>query len=148
VEIERVVSGPGLRHLARFTHGGRCTGFPDGLSPDDEPPSISRAGLEGTCPRCREALEMFAAAIGAVAGNLALTAKATGGMYLGGGVPPRILPVLQAPVFLDAFLAKAPMDALVRRIPVRVILLEEAGLLGSAVRASEMAAGHNGRDSS
>ena len=75
-------------------------------------------------------------AYGAAAGNLALTVLATAGMYLGGGIAPRILPALRWPIFLEAFLAKAPMDALIARIPVKVIVNPRAGLLGAATYAN------------
>ena len=69
---------------------------------------------------------------GASAGNLALITLATSGVYLGGGIAPRILPALRWPIFEEAFCAKAPLDALMRRIPVKVILNPAAGLIGAA----------------
>ncbi len=69
-------------------------------------------------------------AYGASAGNLALTVLSTGGVYLGGGIAPRILPALRWPVFMQSFLEKSPMDALMSRIPVKVILNPRAGLIG------------------
>jgi glucokinase len=75
---------------------------------------------------------MFVSAFGAVAGNLALTALASAGVYLGGGIAPKILPALDTPAFLDAFRAKAPMEDLMARVPVRVILNDRASLLGAA----------------
>jgi glucokinase len=138
VEIERVVAGPGLANIARFTHGGACPRFPPELSTGDEPARITKAALDGTCLSCREALDIFVEALGAVAGNLALTAKATGGLFLGGGVPRKILPALQTGRFMSAFLAKSPVEALVQSIPVTVVTLPEAGLLGAAVYASRM----------
>jgi glucokinase len=135
-EIESVVAGPGLSNIARFTHGDQPP-LP-GTVPHDEPPLISANGLDGSCSACREALELFVEAMGAVAGNLALTAKSTGGLFVGGGVPPKILPALQSGVFMDAFLAKAPLDDLLRAMPVIVITLGAAGLLGSAVYANRI----------
>jgi glucokinase len=141
VEIERVVAGPGLANIGRFTHGGACPQFPAGLAPADEPPAIARAALEGTCPICREALEMFVEALGAVAGNLAVTAKATAGIYIGGGAPGKILPALQSGRFMSAFVAKAPIEELVRSIPVTVITTADAGLFGAATYANQRVAG-------
>jgi len=80
-------------------------------------------------------MEMFVSAYGACAGNLALTALSTGGIFLGGGIAPRILPALRWPAFLESFLAKAPLDGVVRRIPVTVILNAAAGLIGAATFA-------------
>ena len=78
---------------------------------------------------------MFVSAYGAEAGNVALRAVATAGVFIGGGIAPKILPALQRGPFLDAFRAKAPLEALVASIPVSVILHEETGLLGAAVYA-------------
>jgi glucokinase len=140
VDIERVVSGPGLVNLFRFTHGvpGRsaaCAIGPD-VDPGEMPAAISTAALEGRCDRCGEALEMFVEAYGAEAGNLALRSVATAGVYVGGGIAPKILPVLQSGLFIDAFRDKPPLTDLLRTIPVSVILNPAAGLLGAAVRAA------------
>jgi glucokinase len=139
--VEHVLSGPGLQNLHRFTHRD---GTPCGAVPDAQHPTaaaaISRSGLDGRCRRCVEALSMFVEALGAEAGNLGLRGTATGGVYLGGGIAPAILPALRGPSFLAAFRDKAPMEALVQRMPVRVILNRDAGLLGAAVAASRLGA--------
>jgi glucokinase len=132
-EIEHVVSGPGLANIHRILLSHQCAGLTPFPSPHDLPPAISRAALEGRCPQCVRTLELFVSAYGAAAGNLALTALATGGIYLGGGIAPRILPALRWPVFLEAFLAKSPMESLIARMPVKVILNRQAGLIGAAV---------------
>jgi glucokinase len=135
-EIEKVVSGPGIANIHRILYPHRCdmlTPLPDA---DELPAAISRAALEARCPSCTRILEVFVSAYGAVAGNLALTALSTRGMYLGGGIAPRIIEAMRWPVFMDAFLAKAPMDALVSRVPVKVILNPGAGLLGAATYAN------------
>jgi glucokinase len=79
---------------------------------------------------------MFVSAYGAEAGNLALRSLATSGVYLGGGIAPKILPALRSGAFMDAFRDKAPMTDLLARIPVRVILNTDAALLGAAVCAA------------
>ena len=133
---EHVVSGPGLVNLHQFTHNGEaCPVIPDGTPPVDQPALISTAGLEGGCARCAEALDLFVAALGAEAGNLGLRSVATAGVYLGGGIPAKILPALQRPAFLDAFRSKSPMHRLVEVMPVAVILAHDAALLGAAVAA-------------
>jgi glucokinase len=81
---------------------------------------------------------MFVEALGAVAGNLALTTKATGGVFVGGGVPAKILPAFQAKGFLAAFCNKSPSEALLQVIRVAVVTLAEAGLLGAATYANRM----------
>jgi glucokinase len=139
-EVEQVLSGPGLVNLYRLTHGRKqCPQVPDPES-DDAPAQISTAGLDGSCARCVEALGMFVEAYGAEAGNLAVRGVATGGVYIGGGIAPKILPALRDGRFMGAFRAKEPMDALVARVPVSVILNEKAGLLGAAVAAARLIA--------
>jgi glucokinase len=134
-EVEQVLSGTGLVNLHRFTHrGGECSLVDDVTAPD-APAQISRAGMGRRCQGCAEALQLFVSAYGAEAGNLALRALALSGIYLGGGIAPKILPALRGSVFLNAFLDKAPMRELLSRIPVKVILNTDAALLGAAVRA-------------
>src|SRR5690606_28846779 len=109
--------------------------------PDDVdlPARITRVGMERGCEGCVETLDMFVSAYGAEAGNLALRTVATAGVYVGGGIAPKILPALEEGAFLEAFRAKEPMAALVATIPVAVILNPDAGLLGAAVHASTIA---------
>ena len=89
-----------------------------------------------TCGKCVEALDLFVAAYGAAAGNLALTAVTTGGVFVGGGIGPRILPALENGTFIQAFNDKGPMRPLLEGIPVHVILNPQAALLGAAVCAN------------
>ena len=96
--------------------------------------------MEGRCAKCAEAFEMFIEAYGAEAGNLALRAVATAGIYVGGGIAPKILPALEDGRFMEAFRDKEPMVDLLRTLPVMVILNRQAGLLGAAVRASALLA--------
>jgi glucokinase len=139
VSLEHVVSGPGIVNLYRFTHGDTPCGKMDGGADlDQAPPLISQSAMKGTCQRCVDAMDLFASAYGAAAGNLALWAMATAGVYLGGGIAPQILPVLAKGGFLAAFNDKAPMENLLRSMPVQVILNPQAALLGAAVYANEM----------
>ena len=143
VDVERVVSGPGLVNLFRFTHGGgplesACEALPPDLDLVELPAAISTAALDGRCEQCGEALDMFVEAYGAEAGNLALRSVATAGSYVGGGIAPKSLPALQDGRFMDAFLDKAPMSDLLRTVPVMVIRNPAAGLLGAAVRAASL----------
>jgi glucokinase len=135
VDIERIVSGPGIANIHRILHRHQCATLTPMPSNDALPAAISRAALETGCDSCTRTLECFVSAYGASAGNLALTVMATGGVYLGGGIAPRILPAMRWPLFMESFLDKAPMDALVSRIPVKVVLNPQAGLLGAAVYA-------------
>ena len=137
-EWEQVLSGRGLINLYRFLHGAECAAAVD---PDDgarAPALISAAALEARCPQCVETLEMFVDAYGSEAGNLALRAVATSGLYLGGGIAPKILPALKTERFLAAFRHKPPMDDLLSKVPGAVILDDRAGLLGAAVHASRL----------
>jgi len=94
---------------------------------------VSQAALADTCPVCAATLEMFVDILGAAAGNLALQIVATGGIVLAGGIPPRILPALRRRRFLRAFSHKGRFAHLTERIPVAVLLNEEAGLAGAAL---------------
>jgi len=93
--------------------------------------------MERRCPGCVETLDMFVEAYGAESGNLALRTVSSGGVFIGGGIAPKILPALTNGTFMNAFRAKAPLDALVAAMPVKVILNAEAGLLGAAVFAAD-----------
>jgi len=97
--------------------------------------SLRRAAL---CEQCVETLDMFVDAFGSEAGNLALRCVATAGVYLGGGIAPKILPALRHGPFMDAFRNKEPLADLLRTLPVKVILNPAAGLLGAAVKAAEL----------
>lgn len=137
-EVEHVLSGPGLLNLHRFTHGPLGCAIVRDLTPETGPAAISQAAMASRCPACMEALAIFVGAYGAEAGNLALRGVATSGVYIGGGMAPKILPALQDGRFLEAFRDKGVMAPLVARIPVKVIVNVEAGLLGAAVYAQEL----------
>jgi glucokinase len=134
VDVERVVSGRGLANVAEFVHDGTCPVVGDDGDPD-LPAAISRAALDGRCGRCREALDLVVGALGAAAGNAAILAVARAGVFIGGGIPAKILAALQGPVFRGAYLDKAPLDDLVAAIPVYAVLHPAAGLLGAAACA-------------
>ena len=136
VDIEHVLSGPGIVRLAEFTHASaRCPVAGTFVEDGDGAARVSAAGLSGGCASCRRAVAMFVAAYGAEAGNLALRSVATAGVYVGGGIAPKILPALAGDAFLAPFTAKAPMTALLADVPVHVILNDQAGLVGAAVAA-------------
>jgi glucokinase len=131
-EVEHVVSGKGLVNIYRVAHDGPCAA---GIDPDDEdaPADISKAALERRCRGCAGVLDFFVECYGAEAGNLALGMVATGGVYIGGGIAPKILPALENGTFLNAFRAKSSFQSMLDKMPVKVILNAEAGLLGAAV---------------
>lgn len=137
-EVEQVLSGPGLVNLHRFTHRGSGCPVVEDVAIEDAPARITRGALSGRCQFCVEALRMFVDAYGAEAGNLALRGMAAAGVFIGGGIAPKILSTLQDGRFMKAFLAKAPMDRLLEQFPVNVILNPDTGLIGAAVRAREI----------
>jgi len=135
-DVEHVVSGRGFFNLHPVAHRGQpCLARVD-LDDLDAPAAISSAALEHRCPGCVETLDMFVEAYGAESGNLALRTVATGGVFVGGGIAPKILPALTTGAFMQAFRAKPPLDAMLAAMPVKVILNAEVGLLGSAVYAA------------
>jgi glucokinase len=143
VDVERVVSGRGLVNLFHFTHrtskaGAGCRALGPEVDVTELPAAVTTAALEGRCARCSEALDIFVDAYGAEAGNLALRTMATAGIYIGGGIAPKILPALESGRFMDAFRDKEPMVDMLRTLPVKVILNPAAGLLGAAVRAASL----------
>jgi glucokinase len=142
VSYERVCSGTGLTNVYEFLRGRSDGPEPKWLTKQraqDGAAAITRAGLERRDPVASEALDLMVSISGAQAGNLALTVLATGGVYLGGGIAPKILPRLQEGAFLEAFTDKGRLAELVERIPVRVILNELTALLGAARHADQRA---------
>jgi glucokinase len=143
VEVEAVVSGRGLVNISRFTHrhetpAGTCRHIGPECDGPELAAAVSTAALERTCPSCEEALEMFVEAYGAEAGNLGLRYMASAGVYIGGGIAPKILPAMESGAFMAAFLDKDPLVDLLRTYPVKIILNPAAGVLGAAVRAADL----------
>jgi glucokinase len=154
VSAETVISGPGLVNVYQFTHEAfgsgpllsassiaparlcAAVGSVDDLA--DLPARISQAAMDRQCPHCIEAMDIFIGAYGAEAGNMALRGTASAGVYVGGGIAPKILPALRSGGFVAAFCDKEPLSEFVRAVPVSVILHDEAGLLGAAVGAHEL----------
>ena len=137
-EVEDILCGPGLVNVHRLTHASRSCRAVQSPPVDAWPAAISATALSGECAACVEALDIFVRVYGAEAGNLALRGVATAGVYVGGGIAPKILPALQDGRFLDAFRAKGTMATLVGAMPVSVIINPAAGLIGAAVRAQEL----------
>jgi glucokinase len=129
--VEQVVSGPGLVNIHRALHPDGCDAGIDMMA-DDAPGAIAESATAGACAACVDAMEVLVDAYGAEAGNLALRAVATGGVYVGGGIAPKILNWLKTERFLSAFRAKTPFTLLLESIPVKVILNAHAGLVGAA----------------
>ncbi len=143
VSWERVLSGMGMRNLYQFFRQRSGQPEPEWLRTQlefgDLGAVVSLAALEKTDPVCVDTLDCFTRNYGAEAGNLALKMLALGGVYIGGGIAPKILPQMQSQLFLDAFLNKGRMAPLLRSIPVYVILNEKTALQGAAWYAAHMA---------
>jgi glucokinase len=136
VSYERVLSGPGLVNVYEFLRKKGCgdepAGFAAQLSQGDAAAAISRSALNRTNPLAEQALDLWISVYGAEAGNLALKTMATGGIFLGGGISPKILPKLTGPSFMSAFFDKGRLRPLLEKIPVHVITNDKAALLGAA----------------
>lgn len=143
VDRDRLLSGEGLRLIYDFL-------LEDGVAKEsravrrsfqseDRSAVISRFALVGTDRLCVETLRLFLSIYGSEAGNLALQYRATGGVFIGGGIAPKILPAFREGGFLEAFRGKPPLDELLTRVPVRVVLEPELGLFGAAAAAYRMA---------
>ena len=142
VSWERVLSGPGIYTIYQFLRetgrGKEPAELTEALRGPDPSAVISKAGLEGRYELCVQTLDLFVSFYGAEAGNLALKLMATGGVYIGGGIAPRIVAKLQGPAFMAAFTAKGRMRALTESMPVRVILKDSTALLGAARCAAQL----------
>jgi glucokinase len=135
-DVEHVISGRGFFNIHPVAHRGTSCAANVNLDDPDAPAAISLAAVERRCPGCVETLDMFVDAYGAEAGNLALRTVSTGGLFIGGGIAPKILPSLTTGTFMRSFRAKPPLDTMLAAMPVKVILNAEAGLLGAAVFAA------------
>src|SRR5947209_9933066 len=136
VSYERFLSGLGLFNIYSFM---RDTGYgeePEWLAEEirsgDRTAAVSRAGLAGKCELAVKTLEMFVELYGAMAGNLALILKPLGGLYVGGGIAPKIIEKLKDGTFMRNYGDKGRMSGLVNSIPVRVILDDKTALYGAA----------------
>jgi glucokinase len=143
VSTERVCSGPGLLTLYEYLRDAEGAAESPEIAhrlagPGDRPRVIGEAALRrpDPDPLCRAALDLFVSILGAEAGNLALKVLATGGVYLAGGIPMRILPALEEGRFMEAFTAKGRLTEMLARMPVHVVT-RRAALLGAALRGFE-----------
>lgn len=143
VSLERALSGSGLVNIYSWLRDSGRYREPRWLSAamteGDPPGVISTAALSGRSPLCAAALRRFVSILGSVAGDLALTGMTLGGVFLGGGIPPKILPALQEGTFMKAFVDKGRMKPVLEKVAVRVVLNDHAALLGAAALAVEEA---------
>ena len=149
VSWERVVSGPGLVEIHDFLAGRPAAPHPagpahgeavEGEFGGDRAAAISHAALQGGSALASQALDLFVSMYGAEAGNLALKTLSNAGLYIGGGIAPRIVERIRAGGFMQAFLDKGRMRPLLEAMPVRVVLNDRTALFGAARQALETAA--------
>ncbi len=147
VSIERVASGPGLLNLYQFfVERKEETPNPDVLAAlqvtdADAPRIVAEAALDGRCPVANRALDLFVSFYGSMAGNLGLMAVSTGGVFVGGGIAPKILERLKTGGFMEAVTNKGRLSPLLELMPVHVILDSDAALMGAARRAVRLELG-------
>lgn len=136
VSYERVVSGQGLFNLYKFlVDRGYKKENPEVrklMRKEDPPRVISKLGISGQDPACKRAVEWFCTLYAAEAGNFALKVFATGGVYLGGGIAPKIIKAINKKAFLKAFSEKGRFSELLQKIPIHIVLEERTALLGAA----------------
>ena len=149
VSFERVVSGLGIKNVYTYLRDVEKLDEPQWLrermAAEDPNAVIAQCAEDGSSSIRFETMKTFTAAYGAEAGNVALKVLSMGGIYLGGGIPPRILKTLQNGTFIDAFLDKGRLSPLLQAMPVRVILDDGCALLGAAAYAEARATDLSGR---
>lgn len=147
VSTERVVSGMGIGIIYQFLRDS----FPEKESSTlkeiyqsweqdkklDLSAEVSKAAIKNEDPLCQQAMKIFIEAYGAEAGNLALKLLPYGGLYIAGGIAPKILPLMKENTFLETFKAKGRMTPLLTQIPVHIILNPKVGLIGAALKAAQ-----------
>ncbi len=143
VSYERLLSGSGLTNIYHFlSDSGRLGKEPAWLAErmelEDPAAVITETARLRKCPLCDTALELFVSIYGAAAGNLALQVMATAGIYIGGGIAPKIISKLKQGTFMKAFRDKGRLSVIVERIPVKVIMNDRAALLGAASYAARL----------
>jgi glucokinase len=141
VSVERILSGPGLVHIYEFLleeRGSEESVFTkQSARGKDKAAHITQHSVQGTDELCRQAVSMFCSIYGAEAGNLALKCLATGGVYVAGGIAPKILPILSEGGFRQAFESKGRMEKVLKHIPTYIVISPQLGLLGAALIARQ-----------
>jgi len=137
VSYERVLAGPGIKNVYDFLRDTRRAEEPawlgEQISAAKDPPAlISQMALEAKAPICEQAMSIFVSVYGAEAGNCALKFMSLGGMFIGGSIAAKNIPLMKSPGFLEAFFGKGRMRPLLEDIPVKIVLNDDAGLLGAA----------------
>lgn len=146
VSCERVISGQGIANIYAFLrdtgHGKQKASIAEEMKKTDPAKVVTKHAEDGSCAMCMQAVEIFSHCLANEAANFALKAMAIGGVFLGGGVSAKLIWKLSNPAFRDAFVAKGRLETLMETMPVKVILNDEAALLGAARYALDMLEGN------
>jgi glucokinase len=137
VSCERILSGPGIKNIYDFLRDSKKAEEPAWLREQmnqapDPPALVSRLALEAKAAICEQALSIFVSVYGSEAGNCALNFMATGGVFIGGSIAAKIVPKMRDPVFMQSFLDKGRMQSLLADVPVKIVMNDDAGLIGAA----------------
>lgn len=137
ISCERVLSGPGIQNIYDFLRGTGKAEEPQWLKEQlaaapDPPALISQLALEGRATICEQTLSIFVSIYGAETGNCALNFLSTAGIFIGGSIAAKIVPKMKDPAFLESFLDKGRMRPLLQDMPVRIVLNDDAGIIGAA----------------
>ncbi len=137
VSWERILSGPGIRNIYEFLRDSKTAEEPQWLADEieqahDVPALISQHALDHKAPICERTMELFVSLYGAEAGSCALKFMSLGGLYIGGSIAAKVLPLMTEPGFMESFRAKGRMRKLLEDMPVKIVLNDDAGIIGAA----------------
>ncbi len=137
VSYERIASGPGIKNIYDFLRDSGKAEEPDWLKAQmmeagDAPAVISRTASERKAAICEQTMSLFVSVYGAHAGDCALTFLSTGGIFIGGSIAAKNVPKMQEPIFMEAFLDKGRMAGLLKDMPVKIVMNDDAGIMGAA----------------
>src|ERR1700726_2600542 len=137
ISCERILSGPGIKNIYEFLRDTQKADEPEWLREQikgvkDVPALIAQLALQGKAAICDQTLSIFVSVFGAETGNCALNFMSTGGIFIGGSIAAKIVPKMKDPVFMQSFLDKGRMEALLKDIPVKIVLNDDCGLVGAA----------------
>jgi glucokinase len=137
ISCERILSGPGIKNIYDFLRDTGKSEEPAWLreklnTAADAPALISQTALANKAAICNQALSIFVSIYGAETGNCALYFMSTGGIFIGGSIAAKILPKMQDPIFMESFMDKGRMSALLEQIPVKIVLNDDCGIIGAA----------------
>jgi glucokinase len=137
ISCERILSGPGIKNIYDFLRDAHKTEEPEWLrtqmsTAPDPPALISQLALEGKAAICDQALSIFVSVFGAETGNCALNFMSTGGIFIGGSIAAKIVPKMKDRLFLESFLDKGRMEAILKDMPVKIVANDDCGMIGAA----------------